>query len=160
MIVCPFTKLHPKTKEALNRFAPDAHFVDVSDCPSAYWEVLYEAWWGEEDLIIVEHDIEIHSSVLSTFESCTEPFCSFPYRGGNQGPLERGLGCVRFSTELQRAVPGLPLQFKHCSWMRLDSEVHEFLAEKKFGPHYHRPEVLHHHHYYREKLCACGTEHE
>jgi len=151
-VVAPLTQLHPHAFGALATYAPHAAFVDVSSDDECYWRLLRGLWGLGESLAIVEHDIEVHSGTLSSFEACVEPWCVAPYTGM---PYKRypvpvlrcALGCVRFSAGLIAATPTLidDLPVRH--WRRLDSQIATFLQRAGYRAHEHEPHVVHHHDY-------------
>lgn len=109
-IVVPYVDLRDETVEALSAHAGghDIHYVDVSDSDAAMWETWQWVWEAREDVLWVEHDIEIHEHVIPQVSECPEPWCTFayPYAFGNSDPYH-GTGCVRVRAELMRAVPDL-----------------------------------------------------
>lgn len=154
MILVPFTNLHPRTVELLDRFAPDHVRVRLDpDDPSDYWRVLAEAWAAPGDLVVVEHDVGIADGVIEQFHSCRAPWCGNPYNIG--GSLLVCLGCTRFTDELKTAHPdlletvglvgndGLPAK----DWRRLDVRIGDELHKRGIEVHHHAPTVEHFHHY-------------
>ena len=151
-----------RATSALMTHWPDfeEHELDPAD-DNAYWRLLDGLWNAGEDFAIVEHDIEIHADVLPTFESCPEPWCTFPYLGRSfknyPVPVLRcALGCVRFRADLLRANPGLLEAMlpgpsgslrnpKH--WRRCDSLLATVLQRRGYSVHEHEPHVIHHHDY-------------
>lgn len=102
--------LHPRTARGLRLNCPPAwlEMIDTSGSPTDYWDALKEHWTGEDDLVVIEQDIEIHEEVLPSFIKCRQPWCSFAYflRVGQMScPLGESLGCTKFSAELQQMVP-------------------------------------------------------
>ena len=154
MILVPYTRLHPATGRALNRYAP-GHVrvrIDPGD-DEAYWRVLAQAWRGPGDLMLVEHDIGIHAGVVEGLSACREPWCGHPYPIGAQ--LLICLGCTRFAAALKAAEPdlldavggdatgGLPARV----WQRLDVRILEHLRRRGYRQHEHLPSVAHYHRY-------------
>jgi hypothetical protein len=117
-VLCAYTDLYPATKEALARYAPETEFVDVSGDDYAYWRAITGRWTGEDDLLVVEHDIEIHDQVIPQLEACEEPWCTFPYRLWRPDAwCYASLGCTRFSAELQRLVTPGEIQQQQAMWL-------------------------------------------
>ncbi len=154
MILVPFTTLHPRTAELLDRFAPGHVRVHLDpDDPSDYWWVLAEAWATPGDLVIIEHDIGLAEGVIEQFHSCRSPWCGNPYNVA--GSLLVCLGCTRFTDELKTAHPdlldvvglvgndGLPAK----DWRRLDVRIGDELHKRGFEVHHHSPTVEHFHSY-------------
>lgn len=102
-IVCLYNQLHPLTVKSIAAHAPDAEFVDTSGSDTAYWEAIAARWMGEDDLMLIEHDVEIHAQVIPQFDSCPELWCHFPYpyRGGL---TTMATGCTRYRAALQRRI--------------------------------------------------------
>jgi hypothetical protein len=178
LIVVPYTRLHPRTRAAL----PEADFVrlDRND-PRSYWKFLATLWPLTRPLLIVEHDVEIHEEVLPGFDSCPEPWCTFPFARSLPGPhsswtgsewgpgialLTKSLGCVRFSAELLSSEPDLIDELGDRSlggmpaghWKRLDDGIAVLLEERGYNVHVHAPEVTHHHWLERWNVCTCGQD--
>ena len=147
-VVLAYTMLVPEVTRALDASEVDWEGVDVSDSDEAYWELLDDLWSYQADFAIVEHDVVVQSGTLKSFEECPEPWCAapYPYFVG----MYAGLGCVRFRSEVMKAVPGLlgevaiKADTKHPSkhWCALDSRIQNVLQRHRFGICRHDP-VLH-----------------
>ena len=103
--------MHPQTREALEKYAPgyEAEYVGnlAADLDNeyAYWREVKRRWNGVEDLVIIEHDIEINENVLPGFDKCDKDWCTYVYPISDANTwLAYGLGCARFSAKLQRVV--------------------------------------------------------
>ena len=129
------------------------------DDPFGYWREIKARWDGREDLVVVEQDVEIHDTVLKEFTECTEPWCCFPYKIFAQKYCSVGLGCTRFSAQLQQEVSLdiLSERFNKCEfcegkgcWWHLDGPILQHLQSKGYSQHVHSPEVIHHHDYTAE----------
>jgi hypothetical protein len=153
-IACFYTDLHPACKNAL---PADTELVWTGDGDDAYWREISKRWDGSDDLLIIEHDIEIHDQVLSQLASCFGDWCVFPYEYGprwDEAPLiNKALGCTRFSAQLQREFPtekiaasvsetyGLPpVPF----WHSCDLYIRRALTRAGVKECQHRPLVTHH----------------
>jgi hypothetical protein len=156
-VLVPFTFINERHRESIRRFAPQAELVDVSGDDLDYSCVVSQLWRDGDDFAIVEHDIEIHATVMSEFALCPEPWCVFLYDHGpdGYGVLMPAFGCVRFRKELLRAQPEIAAI--RSSWECYDSEVKCALIAAGYSQHVHHPPVLHHHVW--NEVCACGTEH-
>jgi hypothetical protein len=102
-IIVPFVTISPETRKALDASGYPWEGVDVSSSLTAYWEALSDLWGYGETFCVVEHDIVVGPSTLSTFESCLEPWCGspYPYLSG----MYAGLGCTRFRAEFIVDLP-------------------------------------------------------
>ena len=144
-LLCAFAPSQA-TANSLKRLAPDADLVPVFDDDLGYARALAARWLGIEDLVVVEHDIELHDDVLTTFASCRDPWCVCPYRLSPDAPLlTRGLGCARFTAEAQRKVPFTEVmaQPQDGSWRHLDGQVAAAFATADIEVHVHQTLVLH-----------------
>lgn len=155
-VLCCYTALHPAAAAALSRHAPGADLADVSGSPYAYGQEVARRWLGREDLVNVEHDIEISGNVLPEFSACADDWCVFPYeiahRGNWVGIVAQGLGCVKFSVVVQRAVPVTALlgpfpnpcgcRLPGC-WHNLDKVVVNAVWQAGFSPCVHGPGLVH-----------------
>lgn len=135
----------------------------------SYFKKLRYLWWKcvqlQEDLIIIEHDIEVTPDVFGHFSRCPHRWCSHSYEvyGGDLataygGPF--GLGCVRFRHGFMAAHPEaveeagkMDIHPKHPqrSYAVMDSTLTQWLR----GPcaetvHQHHPNVKHLHEYNRD----------
>ena len=89
--------------EVLRRLEPRAvTLAYTGDSDTAYFELL-RGLWGKGTLFIVEHDIGVMPDTLAEMEGCPEDWCAcfYPYQRGKYA----GLGCVKFSYELQISHP-------------------------------------------------------
>lgn len=146
--------------------------VNVSRSDTAYAASLTRLWSEQRRFLNIEHDIEIHSRVMSEAEYCPYPWCTWPYNGpgiwtGDNPLIYNSLGCTKFSGQLMRDEPdllgkaastGRPPNFSPGDWNRMDAEVSPLLLERGYKPHYHYPAVEHHH-VYQGHGCACGGQH-
>lgn len=121
---CFYVKLYPETARSLRLNCPPRwlKLINTSADNYAYWDALKQYWTGEDDLVVIEQDLEIHNDVLPSFIKCHEHWCSFCYFlrvGVTAAALGESLGCTKFSAELQRAVPAEVIADKH-HWQGLD----------------------------------------
>jgi hypothetical protein len=117
-VLCCHTDLYDATRTALEKYAPQAEYVDVSGDIRAYWRAIAERWTGESDLLIVEQDIEIHDQVIPRLEACPEDWCTFPYRLWRPDAwCYNALGCTRFSAALQKAVSPEEITQARARWL-------------------------------------------
>lgn len=109
-----------------------------------------------EDLVVIEHDIEIHDQVISQFASCPSDWCTFaywyPYPADPQ-MVYQALGCTKFSARLQRQFPiqaieeraerqdGLP---PRPVWHSCDIYITRALICGDVETCRHEPAVIHH----------------
>jgi hypothetical protein len=163
-VVCPFAgpgRPHPATRAALDAYAPHWEAIDVSGDGDAYWRLLRDLWSAAEDVVLVEHDIEITAGVVPAFEACPQPWCVHPYRIPTPPHLRfrtaspvidltapQVLGCVRWRRELITAHPdavaSLPPERRY--WSCLDGFLTLSLHDRGVGsPHVHHPGLWHHH---------------
>lgn len=153
-IACFYTHLHPACKAAL---PPDTELVDTSGSDDAYWLELGKRWDGSSDLLVIEHDIEIHSSVVPQLMLCESDWCLFGYEYGPSWPgehlIDGALGCTRFSARLQCQFP-LPFIAASVSanddlppvpfWHNCDLYIRRALNRAGVPQCQHRPLVTHH----------------
>jgi hypothetical protein len=153
-IACFYTSLHPACRNAL---PPDTELVWTGDGDDHYWLEIANRWDGSDDLLIIEHDIEIHDQVVSQMLACGSSWCTFPYEYGPRWPaaplITGALGCTRFSADLQRQFPaeviaasvsaadGLPpVPF----WHSCDLYIRRALTRAGMKECRHLPLVTHH----------------
>lgn len=147
-VLCAYTDLHPAARSALLEYAPEVRFVDVTDNEFGYRDAIAARWTGVEDLLLVEHDIEIHKNVFRSLGSCANPWCVFPYQHMTlDNWLDRGLGCTRFSANLQMAIPFEEILSSPApvpgSWRHLDGQIAETLEGHGIERCVHHPPVTH-----------------
>jgi hypothetical protein len=136
--MCCYTKLHPRTAQALGDYAQDAELIDVTGDPFAYWEAIKTRWNHDDDLVIVEHDNTFTAEQLRSFGDCPQPWCSFTYDPGG------GLGFTRFRAalmqpgvidEVQRDRFGAPIERVH--WTGVADRIFVVLSRHRHYPHGH-----------------------
>lgn len=146
------TTLDPRVKASLERWAPEAgleiEWVDTTDDLQIYADEMEKRWTGEEDLIIVEQDKEVHLNCFPSFLACPEPWCGFTF-WQNPEPYTAlvigGFGVVKFSAEVQRWFP--VSAFRGESQIGIDRRFYDYLMENHSkGCHLHG-HVVHHHVY-------------
>ena len=151
-IVVPYTRLRDETVEALREHADghDIHFVDVSDHDEQLYELWRDLWAACEDVLVVEHDIRIHSGTLPEFAGCPKPWCSFGYTYAHFG-VYHGTGCVRIRGSLMAQHPRVIIEAgqhdgpKHPPrhWCSLDAYMQHELHRRGIEQHRHEPAVEH-----------------
>jgi hypothetical protein len=153
-IIVPYVTLNPQTVDALDQHANGVpvSYIDVSSDDEALWRLWKQIWADQEDTIVVEHDIVIHSRVVPELEECPTPWCTFgyPYPYGNSDPYH-GTGCVRFRAALManehdlwdrvgaRSGPKHPQRH----WCSLDGFSHLELWPRGYVQCKHSPPVGH-----------------
>lgn len=100
-----WTDEFPQSQASVRKHAPDARWVELpSGEPQAYPRSVAEIW-AQDELITIEQDIVITGEVIQSLTGCSEPWCVFTYDLGSNGyPMRYGLGCTRFSLDLQKRV--------------------------------------------------------
>jgi hypothetical protein len=177
-VLCPFVTLHPRAKEAFDRFTPWVLYPYVGDSDVSYLTFLKRLWAEGQPTIVVEHDIEIHEGVVPALEACPEPWCSFPFARLLPGPhstwdgegwsagialLTKSLGCVRWSGELMATEPDVMEAVGTVQvggtppghWKTLDDAIARVLEARGYRVCVHAPEVRHHHWLERWETCSC-----
>lgn len=111
-LACFYNNLDPRTKASLEKYAPqvglNVEWVDTSATQQTYAEELEKRWTGEEDLILVEQDKELHAVCLPSLMSCGEHWCGFTswiYPEPHTVLAIGSFGCTKFSREVQRILP-------------------------------------------------------
>ena len=153
-VLAPHTSLDLRTRDLLDAHAPGWAGAELDPArPDAYQSLLEREWAAPGDLVIVEHDIGIHSGVLPGFADCREPWCGHAYPIGEQ--LLVCLGCTRFREELKTSVPDLFTRIDALpydgsparDWRRMDVRLAGVLRGLGYEPHTHNPPVEHYHIY-------------
>lgn len=135
--------------------APQAELVDVTGDEYAYWREIRARWQGTEDLIVIEHDIQVGPGTVASLEGCDRAWCCFAYDIFGCKRLDTALGCTRFSAALQRTVSLSKVEdlFSGCAscqgrgcWWHLDNYLATVLLRDGFSPHVHG-DVAHLHDY-------------
>jgi hypothetical protein len=147
-ILCLFNEVHPLTRAAIEKYAPQTEYVDTSGSETAYWEAVRTNWNGTEDLMLIEHDVEIHAQVVPQFEACENLWCHFPYpyRGGL---TNMATGCTRYRAEMQRIVSPEDILAEKSyrgvpgHWEYLDCTMANAFSKKGLGVCDHSPPVGH-----------------
>lgn len=162
-VLCCYTKLHPATEKALTEHAPDAVLTDVSGNQHNYWIELEKYWGDPEDLIIIEHDIEITADTIQSFEACDSDWCVFPYQHDEEEHPRRltmSLGCTKLSERARQVaspenlcrvhvdcfVCHMGVQYEQipACWQHIDAKLAAWLEHNNIHPCIHEPDVIHH----------------
>lgn len=104
-VVCPFTRISPETRDALDASGYLWEARDVSGSDTAYWDLLAGLWAAGEAFAVVEHDVIPAPGALASLETCPADWCSspYPYFVG----MYPGLGCARFGDGIMARHPDL-----------------------------------------------------
>lgn len=159
-VIYPHTRRHPEVVAS----APGAAlWADVSADNDAYWRALTNVWLPDDDLMVVEHDVVIHDTVISQFLECPEVWCLFGYADMCHEECREAwanmTGCTRYRKELIEACPealsGIPEKFR--DWHNLCDSIAGnkeggmpaplrpgSLRAAGFTHHWHTPYVPHH----------------
>lgn len=166
MILCCYTELHDATRKSLEEYAPGAVLADVTGDAFQYWRTLEKFWGIEEDLVIIEHDIEIREDVIPQFTECPGDWCVFPYHSRISVAnfidkrLTTSLGCTKLSAHARamaspREISQVGIDCPICKmgamfeglggcWLHIDAKVAPVLEAKGIHPCLHSPDVTHH----------------
>src|SRR5215469_4494699 len=99
IVLCHHASLRPKTQAALERYTANHVLVmeESAGDDRSYFRTIAKYWNTGPDLLIVEHDIEIHADVIPQLETCGGDWCTFPYRLWKPDVwIHNALGCTRF----------------------------------------------------------------
>lgn len=151
-VIVPYTAItQQEVVDATNKYAPQAEQVYVGDSAHAYYNLLERLWRENEAFVLIEHDIEIHKTVMSEFEECKELWCGFTYALSGHG-FAVAFGCTRFSAKLLQECPGVMHKVGAIDddgapvrdWRRLDTRTSRVLRDD-YGieQHAHFPPVRH-----------------
>ena len=127
-----------------------------------YGEAIASRWDASDDLVVIEHDIEITAGVLPSFEQCDKPWCLYAYDhfpAPHTILMDHALGCTRFSASIQKLISVdefirpdwafLP-KCKLCNgagcWKTLDTRINIAMMTHGIEQHVHG-KVVHHHGY-------------
>lgn len=102
LIVAPFTDMSPETTAALDAtgLAWEAWELTEDD---DYWTLLAYLWARQETTVICEHDVQPGPGQITSLLACSKHWCGYttPYVNGQNF----GMGLVRFTRQLMRALP-------------------------------------------------------
>lgn len=155
IVLYPHTRHHPESLAAV-RAQAGLRVLGwwVAPDDEAYWRALRTCWTDAGavggSLTIVEQDVVIPPGCIAGFDACGEPICLHPQPRHTPPhiPLERHLGCVRFSAAYIAAhadlieVAGTFSQGRPARhWEHLDTAVWWAIGDHL--PHTHTPPVVH-----------------
>lgn len=106
-VICCYRNMESRAAAALEKYAPMVEMVDTSASIYTYNEVIASHWTGKYDLIVIEEDKEITADVIPAFSNCNHLWCAFEYDIYPEPycrTVSTGLGCTRYSAEIQRVV--------------------------------------------------------
>lgn len=160
VICCYSSDVNPLTRQALSLYASDVEYVETKGL-FGYNKAIESRWTGNTDLVVIEQDKEITADVIPSFDDCNKPWCMYTYFNFPE-PYTReclvGLGCAKFSAELQQLVSPSEfltgdsdwIQCPLCNgagcWQNLDSRIAFAIMNHQIAPHYHG-KIAHHHDY-------------
>jgi len=151
-IACFYTLTYSECRDSL---PPGTELVWTGYGDDAYWNELSTRWDGTGDLLVIEHDMQLHGQVVPQFEACPALWCTFGYEYGPRWPghfIEDALGCTRFRAQLQQQFP-LGMVAAHISatdglppvpfWHNCDLYIRRALTRAGLKPCVHEPPVTH-----------------
>lgn len=163
IIFCFASEPEPTSAAAVLKYAPQAEFVQTPGL-FGYNKAIASRWTGEDDLVVIEGDKEIHSDVIPSFQSCDQPWCTYAcdiYPAPYTRETRIGLSCAKFSADCQLQVPvdsfcrpDYPMRepCRDCNgagcWRYLDTRIATAIVSRciAFDPHVHG-RIKHHHNY-------------
>lgn len=110
LILAPYTKVFPETREALEKHAPDAILAQTPGL-FGYADAVIKHWNTGQDLIIIEQSIVVRPDVFESFAVCPSLWCTYAYELSPGVWTYFSTGCARFSAELQETFPVVPRFF-------------------------------------------------
>lgn len=130
-IVCPYTRVHPRTRQALDGWGDRVEMVPM-DGPTAYAELFARLAEEARTTVIVEHDVVPTRSQLMALLECGHLWCGWSYNDPSPPrislpppPAPAYLGCMRFDGRLLGRLRGLydgvPERYRH--WRNVDYHV-------------------------------------
>jgi hypothetical protein len=146
LVVVPFTRLHPITKQVLDGYGLDVRYVDVSASDDSYRLLLQKLWDEHETISIIEHDIVPYPGAIEEAWACCADWCTHSYswtneRGESGVGVSHMLGCAKLSPRLMDAVPDV--WRTPCHWTECDRRLFFAARDAGIDPHEHRPAVVH-----------------
>lgn len=161
-VICCYTKQEEYSAAALEKYAPEVELIDTSGSIYAYNEAIASRWDGSDGLVVIEGDKEISSDTLPSFAACPDLWCSYSYRvyaEPHSIEVAIGLGCVRYSAEVQRIAEvseflceddALWPMCHDCGgkgcWRHLDARIAKAIRAHGVDVHVHG-QIQHHHDY-------------
>lgn len=128
-IVVPYAgRRHPRTVAAGRATTAQTGvpvvWEDVSGDEFAYWRLMARLWEPSDDLVIVEHDVELRADVIEQFNTCERLWCTHGYDNichpECMEAWSNALGCTRFRKELIAACPDAVLSIPD-EWHKIPS---------------------------------------
>ena len=164
IIFCYTNVPDSRAEAAIRKYAPKAEFAKCEGL-FGYNNIIAANWKGEEDLLVIEGDKEIHAEVVPSMEECNEDWCIYEYWNFPE-PYQRniiyGLGCTKYSARTQQLISTdeflLCRSRRGCGyartckglgcWRNLDVRIAIQVLAKciRFAPHSHG-RINHHHEY-------------
>jgi hypothetical protein len=102
-------------------------------------------WWGEDDLIILEHDTIPWVGALTHLQLCPKPCCAHAYPFAPNA-VRIALGCLKISLDLQEACEETfdLSELAHTRWNEVDAVLYRALQSQGIDkPHLHGPPFAH-----------------
>jgi hypothetical protein len=130
IVLCPFTNMDWRTEHAVmqqGHCGALLKFVPTNG-EYGYWSALKREWTGRQDIVVIEQDMDLMGDEIRSFNECAEDWCTFRYPlfDGHRIPTAYGLGCVKFSVQLQQQTPGF---CPATNWRVLDLAVYRMIVQ-------------------------------
>lgn len=168
MRVCYFYA--KRFEPAIASLPQNAELIYTGENPWQYWWSLASVWGSGEDLVTVEQDNIITEDILAEYAECDKSWCVNRYPSGPRPGdwlIEKGLGCAKFSAELQELVTvddilavscwlrmicnyyprsgGITCTPSQLCWIHIDCPVAKAISERGIDRHTHEAIVDHIH---------------
>jgi hypothetical protein len=141
-VVVPYTEIHPLVKKVLDKEKPE--YIAMTDVES-YWRLLCDIWAGQDDVVMIEHDIIPWPGAIDELWRCPSAWCTYTYEMREGFGIHHAFGCVKLGTKLFEELPDVWKNVATTSWRHLDAQLCDYAQRHAIIPHPHRPPVIHLH---------------
>lgn len=141
-----------RVRVSLEKYAPQAgleiEWINTQPDLQIYADELEKRWTGDEDIIIVEQDKEVHASCFPSMLACDQLWCGYTF-WQNPDPhtvlVLGGFGVTKFSKEVQRLIP--VAAFRGETQVGIDRRFYDILLREHGAVCHLHGHVVHHHVY-------------
>lgn len=131
-------KIPPSIGQVLAHPADFAPRIVYCYQSQTYARAVASQWQELQTFAIVEHDVLAFANDIYELIDCEYDWCAHGYFYPDRAGSVFGLGCVKFSAELQRQTHDIAADLTRLHWGQIDDYLRRVLGRRGFVQHRHR----------------------